>query len=566
LESNRPAAADGEEILEERCNEDRQRGETTLVKARNRFRLNRLWLAALAVVLGIVAGFYVGRVSILYLVKSRVSDYSDRVMQREEEIGAEVSTTLAQANASEFPPCSDPDLALLRRLTFGARFLKDVARLGDGKYLCSAASGKLPEELPLLPPDVVLPSGNTIYRNLALKVVGGDSASVITSNRSDVVLSADMFDEFPNEPIHYFVGVPDRKFLTWWRSEHSKSTAPQQVELTGREGTETMPLSVVESPNALRHADGIYRVRCSVNYPVCTVTSITMADAWRGNRTLMAGYLATGGAAGLSCASVLLMAGRRRRSHTNQLKRAILMDKLSVVYQPIVELGGHRIVGAEALARWTDEAGDSIRPETIIALAEAEGFVSEITRFVLTRALGEILPILETQPDFRLSINLAPSDLADPRLLLLLDERLRDSRVTAANVAFELPERATTDRAVAVASIRRLRDRGHAVFIDDFGTGYSNLAYLTELNVDGIKINRSFIATTGTDSVTASIIPQILAVARALSLKVVVQGVEREEQARYFASDDPRILGQGWFFGLPVPARALMYLCAEKSE
>ncbi len=87
--------------------------------------------------------------------------------------------------------------------------------------------------------------------------------------------------------------------------------------------------------------------------------------------------------------------------------------------------------------------------------------------------------------------------------------------MTAANVAFELPERATTDRAVAIASIRRLRDRGHAVFIDDFGTGYSNLAYLTELNVDGIKINRSFIATTGTDSVTASIIPQILAVARA---------------------------------------------------
>jgi sensor c-di-GMP phosphodiesterase-like protein len=281
---------------------------------------------------------------------------------------------------------------------------------------------------------------------------------------------------------------------------------------------------------------------------------------------LLLGYTATGALAGISCAVGILLIGNNRRSHTNQLRRAILMGQLSVVYQPIVELGSRRIVGAEALARWTDEDGESIRPETIIALAEAEGFVSDITRFVLTRALEEIRPIQENQPDFRISINLAPSDLADPRLLLLLDERLGSGPVTAANVAFELPERATSVREVAVASIRRLRDRGHAIFIDDFGTGYSNLAYLTELNVDGIKINRSFIATIGTESVTASIVPQILAVAKALSLSVVVQGIEREDQAAYFAADAAMILGQGWFFGLPVPAQGLAYLCAEKSE
>jgi sensor c-di-GMP phosphodiesterase-like protein len=263
---------------------------------------------------------------------------------------------------------------------------------------------------------------------------------------------------------------------------------------------------------------------------------------------------------------VLLLAGRKRRSHTNQLKRAILKGKLSVAYQPIVELRTHRIVGAEALARWIDEDGESIRPETIIALAEAEGFVSEITRFILTRSLEEIRPVLEVNPSFRLSMNLAPTDLADPRLLVLLDEKLDGGLIGPSNLAFELPERATSDIEVAVAAIRRLRERGHQTFIDDFGTGYSNLAYLAELGVDGIKINRSFIATLGTDSVTASIVPQILAVAKALDLSVVVQGIEREDQAAYFASDSPKILGQGWFFGLPVPAKGLMYLCAEKSE
>jgi len=260
------------------------------------------------------------------------------------------------------------------------------------------------------------------------------------------------------------------------------------------------------------------------------------------------------------------MAGRKRRSPTNQLKRAILMGKLSVAYQPVVQLGTHRIVGAEALARWTDEDGDSIRPETIVALAEAEGFVSEITRFVLTRSLQELQPVFQNDPEFQISINLAPSDLTDPRLLLLLDELLATSSIAPANVAFELPERATFDRQIAVSAIKRLRDRGHAVYIDDFGTGYSNLAYLNELNVDGIKINRTFIATIGTDSVTASIVPQILAVAEAHSLKVVLQGIEREEQANYFRADNPHMLAQGWFFGLPVPARSLLFLCAEKSE
>jgi sensor c-di-GMP phosphodiesterase-like protein len=292
----------------------------------------------------------------------------------------------------------------------------------------------------------------------------------------------------------------------------------------------------------------------------------SLPEIWHQNRTLMAIYVTTGAMAGVACALALAMAGQKRRSHTNQLKRAILLGKLSVAYQPIVELDSHRIVGAEALARWTDEDGESIRPETIVALAQAEGFVSEITRFVLTRALEELGTILEENQAFRLSINLAPSDLADPRLLLLLNEKLAGSQIQAKSLAFELTERATSDREVATAAIRRLRERGHAVFIDDFGTGYSNLAYLTELDVDGIKINRSFIATIGTESVTSSILPQILGVARALNLQVVVQGIEREEQAAYFAAGEPHILGQGWFFGMPIPARSLLYLCAEKSE
>jgi sensor c-di-GMP phosphodiesterase-like protein len=541
------------------------------LKIRNRYRFNRLWLSLAAILLGILAGYFVGRQSILHAVKERLGDYADRILQRDEDVSTEIHEVLRQANASPFPPCSDEDIILLHRLTFAARFLKDVGRLQDGQFLCSAVAGKLQAPASLLNPDITFPSGMRLFKKQTLVVPRGVQAEIISFGRADVVLSPDIFSEFSQEPIHIAVGVPNRanQALPPVAGNGPGILPPAEAEgaeLTGAWGSMKPPPGVLSSPRARRVGDTIYRARCSNRYPICAISSMTVARIWQLNRGLLSLYTATGGVAGICCATAMLMVGRKRRSQTSQLKRAILMGKLSVAYQPIVEMGTRRIVGAEALARWTDEAGDSIRPETIIALAEAEGFVSEITRFVITRSMEEIRPIVERIPHFRLSINLAPSDLADPRLLILLDERLQAGPLTAANVAFELPERATADYGTAVAAIKRLRDRGHATFIDDFGTGYSNLAYLTELKVDGIKINRSFIATVGTESVTASIVPQILAVAKALNLNVVVQGIEREEQANYFATDDPLILGQGWFFGLPVPAQGLAYLCAERSE
>lgn len=522
-----------------------------MVKGAQGSRTSRLWVGCAVVLAGLLAGYTVGRLSVLYATRTRMVDYAGQLLEHDEEIAAEIDATLVRANGSSATACSEDDVVLLRQLTFAARFIKDVGRLQDGMMRCTAAVGMLPTPAPLSGPDFTVPHGISIYRNRPLSLLGGASAEIVTLGRSDVVVSPDIFSEFSQRPLHYYYGVIDREHGVL----HSRVL-----------GAVSVPPNLLNARNPMQIGDELYAARCSKSFAVCVVVHASRVEIWQSNRALMAIYLITGTIAGLVCAVALAMAGHKRRSQTNQLKRAILLGKLSVAYQPIVELESHRIVGAEALARWTDEEGESIRPETIIALAEAEGFVSEITRFVLTRSLDELGTILEENPEFQLSINLAPSDMADPRLLLLLDEKLAERRIAPRNLTFELTERATSDRELAVAAIRRLRERGHSVYIDDFGTGYSNLAYLTELNVDGIKINRSFIATIGTDSVTASILPQILEVARALSLKVVVQGIERQEQAVYFATREPHILGQGWFFGMPIPARSLMYLCAEKTE
>jgi sensor c-di-GMP phosphodiesterase-like protein len=148
----------------------------------------------------------------------------------------------------------------------------------------------------------------------------------------------------------------------------------------------------------------------------------------------------------------------------------------------------------------------------------------------------------------------------------MLERYLDQAGVSPQSLAIEITESSTARHEVAVAAIRKLRQRGHSVQVDDFGTGYSSLSYLHALSVDAIKIDQSFTRAIGTEAVTLSILPQILAMAEALKLQVIVEGVETELQADYFASAAQPVLAQGWFFGRPVPADEFHALLAADEK
>lgn len=211
------------------------------------------------------------------------------------------------------------------------------------------------------------------------------------------------------------------------------------------------------------------------------------------------------------------------------------------------------MVGAEALARWTDDTGETIPPDIFIPIAEEKGFIGAITRQVLDRALEDMRALLDGS-GFRLTINLSVSDLGDPRFFSHLEQALRHTGVPAGSLGFEITERATALHNDGQAGIARLREAGHSVYLDDFGTGYSSLSYLHNLHADAIKIDRAFTRTVGTEAVTASVLPQIIDMARGLGLEIVVEGIETSTQADYFRSECPGASGQGWLFGRPVAA------------
>ncbi len=324
--------------------------------------------------------------------------------------------------------------------------------------------------------------------------------------------------------------------------------------------------SILTNEGKAQVGGSLYATRCAPDHVLCDTTYISVPEALRANRSELTALVVLSGVTGALFGFFCSFLHIRKKGIQHQLQRAIRRDTLKVVYQPIVELASGQIMEAEALVRWTDEDQLSVTPDVFIKVAEEQGFVGGITKLVVRHVLDDFGNMLRERPGFRVNVNIAAADLADPKFLPMLEESLASAKVSPKSLGIEITESYTARQQVAKDTILHLRRRGHFVHIDDFGTGYSSLAYLHDLAVDAIKIDKAFTKAIGTEAVTVSILPQILDMADTLKLRVVVEGIETEEQASYFASADQRIFAQGWLFGRPVPVEAFRRALAENEK
>jgi len=489
-----------------------------------------------------IAALLIARYFILTSATSRLKAYASEILAQDDKLAANITSTLATTNAMPYLECSDDDLILLRNLLFRSPYLKDVGRQHDGLFFCSAISGVQNPPIEIGKPGTTTYNGHMVYLNVPLTSVVGAYGEIVEFGTSNVVLSPDVFAGFDRPPLYFSRGVVDLTQHTFFPT-YSNAPHPATPDL------------ILAKREIIRDKTLYYSV-CSTTRPSCILTSIATADIWLPNRPFFYSAAAIGALIGILFGSIILYLRSHGRSLPVQLRRAVRQKRLSVVYQPIVEILTGQVVAAEALVRWNDENGKPVRPDLFIAIAEEHGFIGDITSFVLGRVADDLGDIFRAQPSFRVSVNMSAHDLVDstflPRLKSLLDKK----RVSASSIGFELTERSTADRENVIEKIRQLREQGHVVYIDDFGTGYSSLAYLAELSVDVIKVDRAFTQTIGTSSVTANIVPQILAMAKALELKIVVEGVEYQQQATYLSDIDSIIQGQGWLFGKPLSIQA----------
>ncbi|MFG3449325.1 putative bifunctional diguanylate cyclase/phosphodiesterase [Stenotrophomonas sp. NPDC047960] len=246
-----------------------------------------------------------------------------------------------------------------------------------------------------------------------------------------------------------------------------------------------------------------------------------------------------------------------RRVHMEQeLRGAWERGELRLVYQPIFRTRDRRMVGVEVLLRWQHPTLGTIPPSVFIEVAEQSGLIEVIGPKVLRAACMEAVqwPHSSDGEGMFVSVNVSPRQLRGGELPTLVADCLRDTGLPASRLHLELTETAVIgDEMLAAALLDKLHRTGVKVWLDDFGTGFSGLSHLRQVPVDGVKIDKSFVADMQRDPDDLALTTAIIAMAHALGITVVAEGIEQEVQFDLL-SQRGCDLAQGYWLSVPITA------------
>jgi len=247
----------------------------------------------------------------------------------------------------------------------------------------------------------------------------------------------------------------------------------------------------------------------------------------------------------------------RRLALVGELRHAIDHGGLVLHYQPQVALSTHTLAGVEALVRWQHPLHGLIYPDEFIPLAEHTGLITALTTVVLHTALGQCRVWLDQGRRIGVAVNISVRGLIDSAFPDEVAAVLAATNVPASLLTLELTEGSVmTDPSRTLPVLQALHELGVELSIDDFGTGYSSLAYLSQLPVDEVKIDKSFVMQMGSDASSRTIVHAVVDLGRNLGLRVVAEGVE-DEASREALTQMGCAVGQGYLFSRPVSAEAL---------
>ena len=253
--------------------------------------------------------------------------------------------------------------------------------------------------------------------------------------------------------------------------------------------------------------------------------------------------------------SEMNQAASRRLVLESDLRRALGADELRVFYQPIVEAKTGRIAAHEALVRWQHPERGLVSPAEFIPIAEETGMILRLGEQVLRQAC-RWATLIGVERALPVSVNLSPRQFNDPRLVQTVAAALAETGLPARLLQLEITETTAMQHTDAtLATLKRLKDLGVSIAIDDFGTGYSSLSYLKRFPVDKLKVDRSFTDDLPGDADQCAVVSAIVALAHALELQVIAEGVEDEAQRAFLQACGCEFI-QGYLTGRPLDAEA----------
>ncbi|MGM0481469.1 MAG: EAL domain-containing protein [Pseudomonadota bacterium] len=256
---------------------------------------------------------------------------------------------------------------------------------------------------------------------------------------------------------------------------------------------------------------------------------------------------------------------QKRVTMESDLRVAVAEDELSVHYQPVVD-DSSRIVKVEALVRWHHPTEGWIPPDVFIPIAEAFKLIISLGNFVLKTAIKDMESWMAKDPslNWQVAINISQFQLSYEHFESQTKAALKDSKLDPSQLVFEITESALAqDIDKNIERMKALQSLGLAFSLDDFGTGYSSLAYLKQLPISELKIDRSFIRDVPDQLDDVAIVNSILSLAKAMDLNVLAEGVETNRQWQYLISLNCKLF-QGYYFSKPLPAGEIENLIEQQ--
>jgi sensor c-di-GMP phosphodiesterase-like protein len=502
--------------------------------------LTAVALSALLAIAGpILLALYYARKQGLEAETSHVLAYARDVLFRAEGAADQVADGIDRLVAeARSDPCSEASMFLMRRIDLASSYIQAIGHVSDGRLACSSVGHHAPGP-DLGPVDLVTPAGTAIRVNAKFPATGETRFLVLERDGFAAVIHRDI-------PIDATTVEKDVSLAVF-------SWDPKQ-NLSTRGFVKPEWLKAGEQPGIYTFMDSGYLVASvrSKRYYAGAVAAVPVASVEQRVESLALLLVPIGGAAGILLALAILRFVRLQLAMPALIRSGLRRNEFFLAYQPVVDLRSGRWVGAEALIRWRRPSGELVRPDVFIKVAEDSGLIEQVTRHVLKLIARDAGNLFARHPGFHIAINLSPADLKNPRTVELLRRLARAVKAEPQSLIVEATERGFMHADAVSAVIGEIRTGGMRVAIDDFGTGYSSLSYLQSLEVDFLKIDKSFVDTVGTDAATSQVVSHIISMASDLHLEMIAEGVETEAQAKFLRERGVQY-AQGWLFGKAMP-------------